>query len=197
MSQWIAKQVLDRGSTASSGRMSSTVEEARNAVDASPLPAAARGGLLRAGRPARRRAGTRRRSYWGIDAAGLLPARRRLATQPRGRGPGRDHVRGEAGDPQPAEDAEGGAGHRRRASSARATCRRTWAIPRQYEHPKVAAAIDEILAICKEHNVVCGHPHVDSNNVATLVEKGFRWLMPAPVYSFAALELGRKVSGRA
>ena len=26
----------------------------------------------------------------------------------------------------------------------------------------------------------CGHPHVDANNVERLVEKGFRWLMPAP-----------------
>src|SRR5271155_1321737 len=70
-------------------------------------------------------------------------------------------------------------------------------LPRQYEHPTVAAAIDEILAICKAHNVACGHPHVDAKNIETLLEKGFRYLMPAPVYSFAALELGRKASGRA
>src|SRR6476620_8498957 len=37
--------------------------------------------------------------------------------------------------------------------------------PRQYEHPTVASAIGEILAICKDKNVVCGHPHVDSKNV--------------------------------
>ncbi|HET7595970.1 MAG TPA: aldolase, partial [Burkholderiales bacterium] len=66
----------------------------------------------------------------------------------------------------------------------------------QYEHPTVAAAIDEILAICKEHNVVCGHPHVDSGNVDRLLEKGFRWLMAAPTQSFAALERGRKTAGR-
>ena len=68
--------------------------------------------------------------------------------------------------------------------------------PRQYEHPTVASAIDDILAICKQHNVACGHPHVDSKNIESLLEKGFRYLMPAPVYSFAALELGRKASGR-
>jgi len=68
--------------------------------------------------------------------------------------------------------------------------------PRQYDHPSVAAAIDEILAICKGHNVPCGHPHVDSSNVETVLNKGFRWLMPAPTQSFAALERGRKVSGR-
>jgi len=61
----------------------------------------------------------------------------------------------------------------------------------------VASAIDEILAICKHHNVACGHPHVDSKNIEALLEKGFRYLMPGPIYSFAALEIGRKASGRA
>ncbi len=69
-------------------------------------------------------------------------------------------------------------------------------LPRQYDHPTVASAIDEILGICKEHNVVCGHPHVDSKNVETLLAKGFRWLMAAPSYSFAGLEKGLKASGR-
>lgn len=69
-------------------------------------------------------------------------------------------------------------------------------LPRQYDHPTVASAIDEILGICKQHNVVCGHPHVDSNNVDTILAKGFRWLMAAPTYSFAALEKGLKACGR-
>jgi 4-hydroxy-2-oxoheptanedioate aldolase len=68
--------------------------------------------------------------------------------------------------------------------------------PRQYEHPTVASAIGEILAICKDKNVVCGHPHVDSKNVEKILEMGFRWLMPAPTRSLAALETGRKLSGR-
>jgi len=53
------------------------------------------------------------------------------------------------------------------------------------------------LAICKQHKVACGHPHVDSKNVEALIEKGFRYLMPGPTYSFAALEIGCKASGRA
>ncbi len=69
--------------------------------------------------------------------------------------------------------------------------------PRQYHHPAVESAIDEILAICKEHNVVCGHPHVNTGNVEELIRRGFRWLMAAPVRSFAALEAGRKAAGRA
>src|SRR5918911_561340 len=68
--------------------------------------------------------------------------------------------------------------------------------PRQYEHPEVATAIDEALAICKDAGVPCGHPHVDANNVEMLVEKGFRWLMPAPSQSFAALDKGLRAAGR-
>jgi len=44
--------------------------------------------------------------------------------------------------------------------------------------------------------VPCGHPHVDADNVEKLVEKGFRWLMPAPTQSFAALQKGLAASGR-
>lgn len=68
--------------------------------------------------------------------------------------------------------------------------------PRQYEHPTVAAAIGEILAICKDMGVACGHPHVDAKNVERLIDQGFKWLMPAPSRSFAGLELGRKAAGR-
>ena len=69
-------------------------------------------------------------------------------------------------------------------------------IPRQYENPTLLSAIAEVLAICKEHRVVCGHPHVDEKNVEALLEQGFRWLMPAPVTSFRGLEHGRAASGR-
>ena len=68
--------------------------------------------------------------------------------------------------------------------------------PRQYEHPTVAAAIGEILNICKNAGVVCGHPHVDSGNVERLLEMGFRWLMASPERSFNALQLGRKAAQR-
>jgi 4-hydroxy-2-oxoheptanedioate aldolase len=68
--------------------------------------------------------------------------------------------------------------------------------PRQYEHPTVAAAIGEILNICKNAGVVCGHPHVDASNVERLLEMGFRWLMASPERSFNALQLGRKAAQR-
>ena len=68
--------------------------------------------------------------------------------------------------------------------------------PRNYTHPTVASAIGEILAICKQYDVACGHPHVNAGNVEGLIEQGFRFLMPGVVPSFAALEKGREASGR-
>ena len=68
--------------------------------------------------------------------------------------------------------------------------------PRQYHHPTVVAAIGEILAVCKEHNVPCGHPHVEKDNVEEVVKQGFRWLMPRTARSTAVLETALKLSGR-
>ena len=68
--------------------------------------------------------------------------------------------------------------------------------PRDYEHPVVAAAIDRILAICREHGVPCGHPHPDARNVERLIASGYRFLMPSAPRSFAVLEQGRKLAGR-
>jgi len=68
--------------------------------------------------------------------------------------------------------------------------------PRDYDHPVVADAINNILRICKEHNVPCGHPHPDAKNIERLVASGFRFLMPSSPRSFGVLEQGRKLSGR-
>ncbi|MGH7070675.1 MAG: HpcH/HpaI aldolase family protein [Acetobacteraceae bacterium] len=68
--------------------------------------------------------------------------------------------------------------------------------PRQYGHPTVASAIREILAICRQYNIPCGHPHVGEANVEALLAEGFRWLMPGIAPSFATLELGRKAAAR-
>ena len=42
--------------------------------------------------------------------------------------------------------------------------------PRQYDHPTVASAIADVVAICKQYNVPCGHPHVDVKNVESVCE---------------------------
>ena len=68
--------------------------------------------------------------------------------------------------------------------------------PRQYKHPVVVAAINEILSVCKAHNVACGHPHVEADNVDEVVAMGFKWLMPRPARSNAVLDKTLKLSGR-
>jgi 4-hydroxy-2-oxoheptanedioate aldolase len=68
--------------------------------------------------------------------------------------------------------------------------------PRDYDHPVVAEAINNILRICQEHNVPCGHPHPDGKNIERLVASGYRFLMPSSPRSFGVLDQGRKLSGR-
>jgi 4-hydroxy-2-oxoheptanedioate aldolase len=69
--------------------------------------------------------------------------------------------------------------------------------PRQYEHPVVLEAMAEIVRTCKECNVPVGHPHVDAKNVERIHGEGYRFLMAAPVRSYAALDKGLQLAGRA
>jgi 4-hydroxy-2-oxoheptanedioate aldolase len=113
MNQFIAKQVLDIGVYGIVWPHVGTVEEARNAVQACRYPRPREAAYYE---PAGQRGDApHRRALLGHRPAELLQAGRHLAAQPRGRGAGRDHVRGKARDPQPAENAEGSARHRRRA----------------------------------------------------------------------------------
>jgi len=68
--------------------------------------------------------------------------------------------------------------------------------PRDYDHPIVREAMDHVVAVCKKHKVVVGHPHVDKNNVQRLLEQGYRFLMTAPTTTYPGLEMGRTLSGR-
>jgi 4-hydroxy-2-oxoheptanedioate aldolase len=68
--------------------------------------------------------------------------------------------------------------------------------PRQYEHPTVVEAMARIVETCKKHDVAVGHPHVDASNIERLLAEGYRFLMPAPVRSYAALDKGRQLAGR-
>jgi 4-hydroxy-2-oxoheptanedioate aldolase len=68
--------------------------------------------------------------------------------------------------------------------------------PRQYEHPVVLEWMARVVKTCKEHNVPVGHPHVDATNVERLLAEGYRFLMAAPVRSYAALDKGLKLAGR-
>jgi 4-hydroxy-2-oxoheptanedioate aldolase len=194
MSQWIAKQVLDIGVYGVVWPHVSTVEEARNAVVACRYPRPKEAQYYE---PAGMRgdAPARAARYWGVsqqeyykraDVWPLNPAGEVLVIIMC------EEVRAIRNLPKMLKEVPGigvvliGEGD----------LSQDLGLPRQYEHPTVAGAIDEILAICKEHNVPCGHPHVGMNNVDRVLEKGFRWLMPAPTQSFAALERGLKGCGR-
>ena len=194
MNQWIAKQVLDAGVYGVIWPHVSTVAEARNAVSACRYPrpeGAAR--FEPAGQRGDAPAAAAR--YWGVtqqeyyrraDVWPLDPAGEVLV------GIMCEDVAGMRNLPDILRDVPGiglviiGEGD----------LSQELGVPRQYSHPSVVAAIDEILATCRAHGVACGHPHVDNGNVGAVLDQGFRWLMPAPVRSLAALEEGRRRAGR-
>jgi len=194
MSQWVAKQVLDIGVYGIIWPHVSTVEEARNAVAACRYPRPPSAPYFE---PAGQRGDAPRTAarYWGITQPEYYGRADVWPLNPKGEVLVVimcEEVQAIKNLPRMLKEVPGigvvlvGEGD----------LSQEMGYPRQYDHPSVAAAIDEILAICKGHNVPCGHPHVDSSNVETVLNKGFRWLMPAPTQSFAALERGRKVSGR-
>jgi 4-hydroxy-2-oxoheptanedioate aldolase len=194
MNQWLAKQVLDLGVYGIIWPHVSSVEEARNAVASSryPRPASAR-----YYEPAGKRgdAPVNAMRYWGLSQEEYYKRADVWPLNPQGEILVIimcEEVAAIKNLPQMLKDVPGigvvliGEGD----------LSQDLGFPRQYEHPVVASAISEILGICKEHKIPCGHPHVDSKNVESVLNQGFRWLMPAPVTSFAALELGRKLAGR-
>ncbi len=194
MSQWVAKQVLDIGVYGVVWPHVSTVDEARNAVAACRYPRPPSAPYFE---PAGMRgdAPARAARYWGIsqqdyykraDVWPLNPAGELLVVMMC------EEVRAIRNLPKLLEQVPGigvvliGEGD----------LSQDLGFPRQYDHPAVASAIGDILAICKAHNVACGHPHVGADNVDKVLEQGFRFLMPAPTQSFAALERGLKACGR-
>lgn len=68
--------------------------------------------------------------------------------------------------------------------------------PRQTEHPAVLEAMAEIVAICKEHGVIVGHPHADKKNIVRIIDEGYRFFMTAAPRSFATLDALREIVGR-
>ena len=193
-SQWVAKQVLDQGVYGIVWPHVSTVDEARNAVTACRYP---RPRSAQYFEPAGQRgdAPAAAARYWGLSQPEYYARADVWPLNPQGEilvAIMCEEVRAIKNLPKMFEEVPGigvviiGEGD----------LSQDLGFPRQYDHPSVVAAMDEILAVCKQYNVPCGHPHVDTKNVEALLEKGFRYLMPAPVYSYAALELGRKACGR-
>jgi len=194
INQWIAKQVLDIGVYGIVWPHVSTVEDARNAVAACRYPRPAGSKYFE---PAGQRGDAPRHAarYWGISQPDYYRKADVWPLNPEGEilvVIMCEEARAIKNLPKMLKEVPGigvvliGEGDLSQDLD----------FPRQYEHPTVAAAINEILAICKEHKVPCGHPHVDGKNVESLIAQGYRWLMAAPEQSFGALTLGRKTAGR-
>lgn len=69
-------------------------------------------------------------------------------------------------------------------------------VPRRYEHKAVLDAIAQVVATCKQHNVVVGHPHAEPGNVQRILDEGFKFVMCAPTRSYAGLDKAREIAGR-
>jgi 4-hydroxy-2-oxoheptanedioate aldolase len=194
LNQWVAKQVLDSGVYGVIWPHVSTVEEARNAVAACRYPrpkdapqyepAGQRGDAPAA---AARYWGLTQQEYyrkadvWPLAADGEVMVVIMC-----------EDTRGVANLAAILQQVPGIGG----VLIGEGDLSQELGVPRQYEHPRVVEAMDQILATCARYNVPCGHPHVTTANVEKVLGQGFRWLMPAPVRSFTALEQGLKASGR-
>jgi 4-hydroxy-2-oxoheptanedioate aldolase len=69
-------------------------------------------------------------------------------------------------------------------------------LPRQYEHKVVLDAMAQVVATCKKHKIVVGHPHVETANAQRIIQEGYRYLMCAAPRSFGTLEKARSLAGR-
>lgn len=194
MNQWLAKQVLDLGVYGVVWPHVSTVEEARNAVASCRYPRPKSAPYFEpAGQRGDGPASAAR--YWGLTPEEYYSRADVWPLNPKGEiivVIMCEEAKAIKNLPRMLKDVAGiGA-----VLIGEGDLSQDLGYPRQYDHPTVVSAIGEILAICKEHNVPCGHPHVDSRNVEAILSQGFRWLMPSPAPSFAALELGRKLARR-
>jgi 4-hydroxy-2-oxoheptanedioate aldolase len=190
MTQWLAKQVLDAGVYGVIWPHVSTVDEARNAVsamryprpDSSPIydPPGLRGdGPFGAAR------------YWGV---GIDEYYRRADTWPLAAGGDIltvimcEEVKAIKNLPKMLAEVPGigvvliGEGD----------LSQDLGHPREYDYPGLESAIADVVAICKDEGVPCGIPHVTPGNVVKRIEQGFSWLMPNPVPTNSAVDIGRK-----
>ena len=194
MNQWLAKQVLDIGAYGVVWPHISTVEQAYNAVSACRYPRAS-------GSPAYEPEGIRgdqpvhAARYWGItpqeyyakaDVWPLVPHGEVLVIIMCEDVSAIDNL------PRILKDVPGigvvliGEGD----------LSQNLGYPRDYDHPAVVEAMTAIRRICGEHGVPCGHPHVDAQNAQRVIDEGYKFLMAAPVRTFAGLDACRKITGR-
>ena len=192
--QWVAKQVLDQGVYGIVWPHVSTVEEARNAVASCRY---ARPASAPRYEPAGQRgdAPATAARYWGLSQQEYYERADVWPLDPKGEilvAIMCEDVVGLKNLPKILKEVPGiGA-----VIIGEGDLSQNLGFPRQYKHPTVAGAIGEILAICKEHKVACGHPHVEADNVDEVVAQGFKWLMPRPGRSNAVLDKALKLSGQ-
>ena len=193
--QFHAKQALDLGVYGIVWPHISSVEEAYNAVAACRYPRLNSAPLYE---PAGIRGDgpTAAVRYWGLSQQEYYDRADVWPLNPEGRGLRDPDDGGHRRHRGPARHPDESAGHRRHSD------RRGRSLPgarlsRQYEHPEVLKWMARVVDTCKEHDVVVGHPHVDANNVERILGEGYRFLMAAPVRSYAALDKGLKLAGRA
>jgi 4-hydroxy-2-oxoheptanedioate aldolase len=67
-------------------------------------------------------------------------------------------------------------------------------VARQFEHPTVQAHRNRVVEICNAKGVPVGHPHVTERNVDEVLEKGYQFLMTAPVVTYPGLVRGRNLA---
>lgn len=194
MNQWVAKQVLDSGAYGIIFPHIGTVDEARNAVAACRYPrpedsadyepAGLRGDAP--GFAARYWGLTQQEYYDRADVWPLVPHGELMVIIQC------ESVTGIRNLPRILEQVKISA-----VLIGEGDLSQNLGYPRQYEHPTVRSAMQEILDVCHANDVVCGHPHVTTKNVERVVEEGYRLLAAAPVPTFTALEMGRKAAGQA
>lgn len=194
LNQWIAKQVLDSGMYGIIWPHVSTVEEARNAVaacryarpksDPRHNPAGARGDSPKAAA-----------RYWGLSSADYYAKADVWPLDPEGEifvAIMIESLSGVQNLPSILEEVPGIAA----VLIGEGDLSQDMGFPRQYDHPKVTAAVDAVLEACRNANVVCGLPHATEERAASLLDRGFRLLVTPPLRSFGALEAARRHSGR-
>jgi 4-hydroxy-2-oxoheptanedioate aldolase len=68
--------------------------------------------------------------------------------------------------------------------------------PRQTEHKVVLDAMAQVVATCKKHNVIVGHPHVSKANAERVISEGYRYLMAGAPRNYGELNDTLKATGR-
>ncbi len=194
MNQWIPKQVLDIGAYGIVFPRVSTVEQAYNAVSACryPRPKSA---------PHYEPEGQRGDNpvhaarYWGISQPEYYAKADVWPLNPQGEVlviVQCEQVQGIDNLPRILEEVKGIGG----VLIGEGDLSQNLGYPRQYDHPAVVDAMTAIRRICAEHNVACGHPHVSEKNAAKVLGEGYRFVLAAPVRTFAGLEACRKLTER-